>query len=164
MTYLLIAVILAIILSPILGMRQSPRQKLITELRQTAKRQGLQVNLSRPADAREGEGRLDTAVYRLPWPIDSRSSGLRRAEEWLLVRDTRRGDKSEWDDWNWLTLPVADELLSAVGQAVTQLKAEFSALEASSDGLSVYWQEQGTAGDVERVALILKQLQQQIRH
>jgi len=58
MTYLLILFVLAIILSPVMWFRQSPRQKLITDMRKEAREKKLWVKLSVPADAREGEGRL----------------------------------------------------------------------------------------------------------
>jgi len=163
MAYLLIALVLAIILSPLMGLRQSPRQKLVAALRGCAKQHGLQVKLSQPAGARPGEGRLDTVIYRLPWATDSKPSGLRRAEQWLLLHESKRGDQSPWNKWRWMTLPVTDELLPEIGKVVEQLGETFSALEASQDGLSVYWQEYGEETDVEQLAQALTELQKTIR-
>ena len=163
MTYLLIALVLAIILSPLLGLRSSPRQKLITAMRRCAVSHGLQVKLSRPADAREGEGRLDSVIYRLPWPRDSAPSGLRHAEAWLLVRHSGRGAPAPWDDWRWLSREAASELMDYICVAVEQLHADITGIEASHEGLSVYWREHGMVSDVEQLSAVLKRLQEQIR-
>ncbi len=163
MTYLLIALVLAIILSPLLSLRSSPRQKLIADLRQCASRQGLQVKLSAHPATREEKPQLDSAIYRLGWPPDSEASSLRRAEQWLLVRSEERGDRSDWDGWRWLTLPPAAEIVSALDGVVPKLIADVSGLEASSQGVAFYWSEHGDTSDVERMAEALKSLQTAIR-
>ena len=71
MTWLLIVLAVAVVLSPLMWFRQSPRQKLITDLRRSASALGLQVSLHRRPDAREEETRLETVCYRLPWLSDN---------------------------------------------------------------------------------------------
>ena len=163
MTYLLIALVLAIILSPLMSLRASPRQKHITALRQCASHQGLKVRLSRPAGAREGEGRMDTVIYRLLWAVDSRPSSLRRAEQWLLIRGDQRGDASDWDGWRWLTLRPEQALMADIGLVIESLIDDMTGFEAGPEGLSVYWQEHGEAADVEQLAAALKRLQSRVR-
>ena len=55
MTYLLIAFVLLVILSPLMWFRQSPRQNLMINMRKEATRLGLIVSLSAPPDARQGK-------------------------------------------------------------------------------------------------------------
>lgn len=163
MTYLLIALVLAIILSPLLGMRSSPRQKLVADLRRCAVSNGLQIKLSRLAGAREGEGRLDSVLYRLRWLKDTKPSTLRRGEEWLLIRGGHRGDAAPWGEWRWLSLPPALELQAAIGVAVEALTGDITGFEASREGLAVYWRERGESADVKQLAEALKKLQKSIR-
>jgi uncharacterized membrane protein YccC len=166
MVYLLILFVLAIILSPLLSLRQSPRQKQITLLRQCATRKGLRVTLSRPLGAREGEGRMDTAVYRLPWAVDSVGSTIRRAEQWQLVHNNGKGSESVWGEWRWLTLPPGEELFPAISQLLEPAEAlsqKISGLEACAKGVAVYWQEEGSEQDVNDIAEALTCLRDEIR-
>lgn len=163
MTYLLIAFVLAVILSPLMWFRQSPRQKLITEMRREANSKGFRVNLSRPADAREGEGRLDYVTYTMPWKPGSDPSTEPRMEKWLLIKDTHRGDPSSWDNWQWLGRECNDALLSAIGNVLSKLPDDVTALEAGSDGLKIYWKERGNLEDVSLIEHQLSTLRNTIR-
>lgn len=164
MTYLLIAFVLLIIISPLMWFRQSPRQKLITDMRRDAVSKGMSVKLSRPADAREGEGRLECVKYILPWIPDSAPSQIPRMEKWLLVRETRRGDPAPWPPWQWLGRESNEKLYPYIGEVVEGLPPSVSALEACSDGLVVYWQERGELADVHKIYQQLVKLRDVIRH
>ncbi len=155
MTYLLIAFVLAVILSPLMWFRQSPRQKLITAMRQHAAAKGLRVKLSKPADAREGEGRLEYVTYLLPWNPGSYPSSEPRMEKWLLIKETHRGDPSPWPEWQWRGRESNDRLISTMGVVLEALPKNVAALEACSDGVRIYWQERG---DLEEIELISHQL------
>ena len=148
MTYLLIALVLAIIISPMLWLRQTPRQKQVTAMRQAASRAGFQVRLVPPPDAREGEGRLEYVSYILPWQPDTEPSPQPRMEKWRLVRDTRRGDPAPWDNWQWLGREANPALTDIIGATVDSLPDTVKGLEASHSGLSVYWQERGEVADI----------------
>lgn len=163
MTYLLIVLVLAIIVSPMLWLRQTPRQKLITAMRQQAAKGGLQVRLVRPPDAREGEGRLEFVCYTLPWLPKTKPSGLVRAEQWLLLKGSRRGDPSPWPNWTWLGREPDPQLNLEIGAALGLLPESVGALEVSAAGLSVHWQERGEVEDIERICLGLSDLRQVIR-
>jgi hypothetical protein len=164
MTYLLIAFVLAIILSPLMWFRQSPRQKLIMAMRQKAAVKGLRVKLSKPADAREGEGRLEYVTYTLPWNPGSDPSGEPRMERWLLLRETRRGDLSPWPEWQWVGRESNDSLVSCIGSALEKLPKTVAALEASPEGVRIYWQERGDLNDIEVVSYQLFALRGAIRN
>jgi hypothetical protein len=164
MTYLLIAFVLLIIISPLMWFRQSPRQKLITDMRRDAASKGMSVKLSRPADAREGEGRLECVKYTLPWLAETEPSPIPRMEKWLLVRETRRGDPSPWPPWQWLGRESNEKLYPILGDVLEVLPTNVSALEARPDGLAAYWQERGELTDVQKIYQQLTSLRDTIRH
>ncbi|HEB26610.1 MAG TPA: hypothetical protein ENI05_02380 [Porticoccus sp.] len=164
MTYLLIAFVLAIILSPLMWFRQSPRQKLITAMRQEAAVKGLRVKLSKPADAREGEGRLEYVTYTCPWNPGSDPSVEPRMEKWLLLKETHRGDPSPWAGWQWMGRESNDSLVSGIGSALEKLPKDVIALEANSQGVRIYWKERGDLNDVGVVGHQLSVLRDAIRN
>ncbi|MBQ0711671.1 MAG: hypothetical protein KBT53_01785 [Porticoccus sp.] len=164
MTYLLIAFVLAIILSPLMWFRQSPRQKLITAMRQKAAATGLRVKLSKPAAARKGEGRLEYVTYTLPWNPGSNPSVEPRMEKWLLLKDTHRGDPSPWAEWQWMGRESNDRLASCIGSTLKKLSKDVVALEATSEGVRIYWQERGNLDDVEMMSHQLSALRGAIRN
>lgn len=164
MTYLLIAFVLAIILSPVMWFRQSPRQKLITDMRKEAREKKLWVKLSVPADAREGEGRLEYVTYTLAWVPDSNPSMEPRMEKWLLIKDTHRGDLSRWENWQWLGRESNESLNTSIGLALEKLPKSITALEACSEGVRIYWQERGELYDVQVIFDQLSKLRNAIRH
>lgn len=164
MTYLLIAFVLAIILSPLMWFRQSPRQKLITDMRKEAAAKGLRVKLSKPADAREGEGRLEYVTYRLPWVTDSDPSVETVMEKWLLIKDTRRGDPSPWLPWQWLGYESNEILYDVVGDVIKSLPEDVVALEVCKNGVLVFWQERGSLDDVTVIYNQLDKLRTRIRN
>lgn len=163
MTYLLIAFVLAIILSPLMWFRQSPRQKLITDMRKEAAAKSIRVKLSKPADAREGEGRLEYVTYTLPWLPDSSASMEPRMEKWLLVKGARRGDPSTWAGWQWLGREANDALITPIGYTLEKWPENVSALEACSEGVRIYWQERAQLHDVQVIFDHLDRLRETIR-
>ena len=164
MTYLLIAFVLLVILSPLMWFRQSPRQKLVTAMRKEAATKGMRVNLSKPADAREGEGRLNYVTYTLPWAPDTESSELPRMEKWLLIKETHRGDPSPWAPWQWMGRESNDCLIEPIGKAIEGMPDTVAALEACSAGVVIYWQERGELDYVQKIYQQLDGLRTAIRH
>ena len=144
--------------------RQSPRQKLITDMRKEAREKKLWVKLSVPADAREGEGRLEYVTYTLTWVPDSNPSMEPRMEKWLLIKDTHRGDPSQWENWQWLGRESNEGLNTSIGLALEKLPKSIAALEACSEGVRIYWQERGELYDVQVIFDQLSKLRNAIRH
>ncbi|MEJ6611828.1 MAG: hypothetical protein QNL64_00880 [Porticoccus sp.] len=163
MTYLLIAFVLLIIISPLMWFRQSPRQNLIIDMRKEAARLGLIVSLSAPPDARQGETRLECITYKLPWMLDSSSSQQPRMENWLLVKGASRGSSSPWLPWQWLSRESSGFTMDAIGVALAAIPGDISALEARGDGLLVYWKEYGELEDVAAIYELLFLLRKNIR-
>jgi len=139
--------------------RQSPRQKLITELRLSANSMGLQVSLHRRPDAREEETRLECVCYRLPWLDDS------CRQNWVLQRHSNRGWKPDSPTLNsrgWLwTLAEADsQWQQLLEKIVADIPSGVSAILANKAGIGMIWNERDDAADLEKVAQNLKKLQQ----
>lgn len=159
MTWLLILFGIAVVVSPLMWFRQSPRQALITELRRTANSMGLQVSLHRRPDAREDETRLECVCYRLAWLNDS------CRQSWVLHRHSERGwqpDSTVLRDSGWLwTVAEANRQWTATLEKITgELPAGVGAIIANKAGIGVVWNERDDVADLEKVAHNLKKLQE----
>jgi len=164
MTYLLIIVIVALIISPLVWLKPSLRQQQLEQLRREARHGGLRVRLSTRPDVREGEkAHFDCACYCLPWDeLNGRPSG--RMGAWTLVRDTRRGITSGWDDWRWLAQPAPEEAGAAIEEITRSLPKEALGLVAALDGLEFYWTEKPVQqSNEEVVALLIASLQSLVK-
>ena len=153
MTWLLIVLGVAIVVSPLMWFRQSPRQKLITELRREASSQGIQVTLHRRPDAREDETRLETVCYRIPWPDDS------CRQSWVLHRYSGRGWESACSGWLWTISQAPPEWDHKLPELVTSLPSGVSAIVANNTGIGVIWNEREDADDLVKIVENVKKLQ-----
>ena len=109
MNWFLIVFGIAVVISPLMWLRQSPQAKRMTELRGMATQLSIQVSLHRRPDAREDEVSLDSVCYRLPW-LDWNAS-----ECWVLQRFSPRGWDSHYEGWRWTqhqAHPDWDDLLA----------------------------------------------------
>ena len=154
MTWLLILLGLALVISPLMWFKQSPHQQQITELRRLANSLLLQVKLHRRPDARDDEMRLETVCYRLPWTdTDCR-------QNWVLQRYSSRGWESQCQGWHW----TVDQSNAALDDTLTRVTADVpesvTALIASDAGIGVIWTEQGGADDVQKINQLLMLLRQ----
>jgi len=160
LTYLLIIVVVSLIISPLVWLKPSPRQQQLEKLRREARQGGLRVRLSARPDVREGEKtHFDCACYCLPWnELKGRPPG--RMGSWSLVRDTRRGISSGWEDWRWLALPAPEEVSDVIEKVIRGLPEEALGLVASAEGLEFYWTERPDRQlDEEVVPLLIANLQ-----
>ncbi len=154
MTWLLIVFGIAVVLSPLMWLKQSPHQKRITELRRWANSRSLKVSLHRRPDAREDEVRLDAVYYGLPW-LD-KSAG----QDWVLQRHSQRGWQSDLEGWQWFghqADPTWDQLLA---DTVPELPSGVSAVIANSSGVGLIWDERGTFTEIEQLCEFLQRLRQ----
>jgi hypothetical protein len=145
MIWLLILFGIAIVVSPLMWFRQSPRQKLITELRRAAASMGLQVSLHRRPDAREDETRLECVCCR---------------QSWVLHRHSKRGWESVVDDWLWTIAEADSKWGNTLAQAVADIPAGVSAIIANNAGIGIIWNEREDTADLQKVADNLKKMQQ----
>ncbi|MDG1818703.1 MAG: hypothetical protein P8H31_02630 [Porticoccaceae bacterium] len=162
MTWLLILFGVGIVVSPLMWFRQSPRQKLITELRRSANSMGLQVSLHRRPDAREDETRLESVCYRLPWLDDS------CRQNWVLHRYSNRGWQSDTlsgaainsAGWKWTIAEADPQWGHLLEETVADIPAGVSAIIANNTGIGFIWNERDDSSDLQKVAQNLKKLQQ----
>ncbi len=148
MTYLLILFVFLIIISPLMWFRQSPRQKLLICMRKKATTLGMTVQLSTSADNQSEKKRLDCVTYKLPWHLDSVRSSKTHMEDWLLIKSIKRGEASIWSEWSWLGRQCNKDITREIDSALKNLPNTISALQARSDGIMVYWKEEGGGEDV----------------
>jgi hypothetical protein len=159
MTWLLILFGVAIVVSPLMWFRQSPRQKLITELRRTANSIGLQVSLHRRPDARDDESRLESVCYRLPW-LDETCR-----QNWVLHRYSNRGWEFDNADansrgWRWTIAEASPLWRPLIEEVVADLPTGVSAIIANKAGVGMIWNERDDASDLQNIADKLRKLQQ----
>lgn len=159
MTWFLILIGVAIVVSPLMWFRQSPRQKLVTELRRQAHIMGLQVSLDRRPDAREEETRLECVRYSLPWLDED----CRQA--WVLHRYSQRGWQPDSGDltrsgWLWTIAQAPPQWDGVLADSVGELPAGATAVIANKVGIGVIWDEREDSSDLEKVANFLKKMQQ----
>ena len=154
MIWLLILFGVAIVVSPLMWFRQSPRQKLITDLRRSANSLGLQVSLHRRPDAREDETRLECVCYRLPWLDDS------CRQNWVLHRHSNRGWQSVVKDWLWTIAEADSKWSETLSATVADIPAGVSAIIANNAGIGVIWNEREDAADLQKVVENLEKIQQ----
>ncbi|MGS2723369.1 hypothetical protein ACVBEJ_06455 [Porticoccus sp. GXU_MW_L64] len=159
MEYIWVIVVLALILSPIIGLKSSPRQKKLETLRRCASAAGLHVKLARRPDARDDERDLDSVSYLLPWGGNA-PEGLR---PWVLTHNSRRGMEAQWSNWRWFQGPAELSIEESLGQLLPSLPSGVTGLVASRQGLAVHWLEQGEEGDVCALVDVLKTLRQTLQ-
>ena len=95
MTWLVIIFAVAVVLSPLMWFKQSPRQRRISHLRSVAGTFNLQVALHRRPEAREGEDALSCVCYKIRCQYET------PVTEWVIHRFSQRGWSSDWEGWQW---------------------------------------------------------------
>lgn len=164
MKYLLIAFVIAMVISPVFWLRQSPGQARITSFRNRALQLGLKVQMVPAADAAETERSPDAVRYLRPFMPDSSGRMPVVPMPWILLRNDRRGWESPWSHWRWFRAEAEPAVHHAVGECLQRLPDAVNALRVDSQGLSAYWPETGKIDDVDRVASALDSLFQALSH
>ena len=154
MIWLLIIFTLAVVISPLLLMKSSPRQQQISRCRQVARNLSLNVNLHSRPDARETETRLVTTLYWLPW------QGNHRPELWVLHRCSDRGRHSPWPEWRWLDNRADAEWQTVLDEILPQLPRGVSAVVLNSAGVGVTWDERSDPSIVSTLYTCIGRLRQ----
>ena len=152
MSWLLILFIIAVVISPLMWLKQSPHSKRMTELRGLANTLSIQVSLHRRPDAREDEKALEAVCYRMPW--------LQRDcdQSWVLQRFSQRGWDSHCEGWRWThhqADPVWDSLL---GEIIPQMPSGVTGVIANRVGIGLIWDERGNAQDLKKMSENLQAL------
>jgi hypothetical protein len=154
MTWLLIVFGTALVLSPLMWLKQSPHQKRITHLRRQASLASLQVSLHRRPDAREDERRLEAVCYHFPWQdTDCR-------QDWVLQRVSNRGWPSEFQGWCWMKQDAGAQWHDVLAHTLANLPQGVGAIVASAQGIGVIWDERGDQSELNQICDCLHRLRQ----
>jgi len=147
-SYLIIAVVVLMVLSPIFWIMPSPKQKRQMQLRQMAMSLGFIVkiaDLPQQHRARVRREKVEQGVtYRLPWEVKRRHP---ESVDFLLLRDPGEHPPT-------LDNPALQTLMQ---HCLDQLPESVVALEYAKPGLALYWRERG---DAEVVAGLYQRLVQ----
>jgi hypothetical protein len=162
MTYLLIAIMLTIILSPLLSMRSSNRLKEQEVMRRLAGAEGIRVHISRRVDARDDEKDLDAICYRIGWGQNtpSENSGAKRG--WTLVQNGLRGMEAQWPNWRWFEGPAPASVSELLNMVVPELPVGVDGVKVDQAGVAIFWNERGTENDARSIVTALKILRDQL--
>ncbi|HLS97590.1 MAG TPA: hypothetical protein VK018_02605 [Porticoccaceae bacterium] len=153
--YLLIALVVLMVVSPLLWLRQTPGQARITAFRNRALQLGLKVQMVPRADADPADRQPDAVRYLKPLVPDSRGAMPVMDHSWILLRDPRRGRESPFPGWRWFRDEAPAAIHPAIAACLRELPESVGALRADGQGLSAYWRETGTLDDVARLARAL---------
>ena len=152
MVWLLILLCLAVVISPLLWMKNSPRQQSIQRFRDIARKNALKVSLQRRPEARDAENRLDAVCYWHPWGADI------KPKHWVLHRYSKRGWPSPWQNWNWFEAEASAEWCVCIADIIDALPENVSAIVVNSSGVGMFWDEKGEDSTIEKINLCLGSL------
>ncbi len=134
MNYLIIALVFAMVVSPIFWIMPSPRQKKLMQFRQRAMALGFQVKVCElPQTERERVRREEPkqgVMYLLSWQQKRKTEMYQH----LLIRteiDTATAER--------IWTPMEEKLR----QALLELPVQVKAIECATPGVAIYWTEQG---------------------
>ncbi|MGR2737844.1 preprotein translocase subunit YajC [Billgrantia sp. Q4P2] len=141
MVWLVILAALLLMISPVMWLKPSPRQRRIVPLRNAAAKAGVKVLLEKPP--LHG---ASTAMPGYRWTYPNDAPGPR----FLLVRASEASDvlKPSVADWRWRIEPLrplpelANEPLEAL---LTRLPQDALVLESNEFAITLWWWESQTA-------------------
>ncbi|MCE8014477.1 preprotein translocase subunit YajC [Halomonas sp. MCCC 1A17488] len=141
MVWLVILAALLLMISPVMWLKPSPRQRRIVPLRNAAAKAGVKVVLEKPP--LHG---IETAMPGYRWSYPAVAPGPR----FLLVRASEASDllKPCVADWRWRIEPLrplppsAREPLEAL---LTRLPQDALVVESSETSITLWWWESQTA-------------------
>jgi hypothetical protein len=164
-TWLAIALVLGLIISPILNIMPSKAQRTSARLRSRAAQLGLRVRLGELAGAGLNGKNESQVIYSRHW---SGADGklLSKLPAWQLVKgklDHAIHFHGRWDWSNRQMIPDKgwqNALKTLFEQAAGDpLYERLTALEWNAQGVQVYWTEGTELADVDRLAELLAALQ-----
>lgn len=156
MHWLLIIFVFAVILTPLMWFKPSPRQKRIASFRRAALEKKVIVSLHRRPDAREGEKRLECMSYRV------QCQSTENSKNWVLHRFSQRGWESKWDHWFWFSDQAEESWNDIISHSLATLPNGVSAIIKDFGHIAVIWDEESEMADLHEIFLILEGLNQHI--
>ncbi|WP_136254246.1 preprotein translocase subunit YajC [Onishia niordana] len=157
MVWLIIALVIGLMLSPMMWLRPSSQQKRMGRLRQAVTNAGVKVKLG-DSPLHEG-GRM--ASYRWMYP------GEYPGPRFVLVREAVASDalKPFMHGWRWRIeplRPLPGEALAMLELALGELPVDAQVVESSRDALTLWWGESLGADAFEHHRENLSSLQQHL--
>ena len=151
--YLVTAVALLLVFSPVVMMMPSPRQRRQALLRERARRLGIDVRVGELPQTRRQQVRREPAEQGVVYRLSQRDG-------WHQVRAHLRCRASAAEAWE---VQEGSPVLSAAVEAALQQMAErvpadVVAIELAATGPAVYWRERGSEQVVERLHGLLGEL------
>lgn len=146
MLWLLIAFLLVVAISPLMMMRQSPRQRRVSALRDAALHCGVKVSLVARPDGRgsgsHGSGGQQYARYwvALAEPQQGRGAVLQRIDD--------NGWESAYPGWVWRDKAADRRQDRELAQLIEALPDGVLALGWDSGSVGLVWDERGEVTDV----------------
>lgn len=145
MVWWLILLCLAVVISPLMWMKNSPRQQRIKRFRDLARTLSIKVSLQRRPEARETESRLDSVCYWRPWNADI------KVKSWVLHRHSQRGWPSPWQGWHWFQAEAGTEWSNLLTDSLQILPEGVTAIVINNSGVGLIWNERGEDDTVETI-------------
>ena len=158
MTWLVIIFAVAVVLSPLMWFKQSPRQRRVSHLRSVAATFNLQVALHRRPEAREGEDALSCVCYKM------RCQHKIPFTEWVIHRFSQRGWSSDWEGWQWFKQQADDSWSEILGNALQDMPDGVTAAMMQKSSVGVIWDERGDEENLEQIAKNLLRLKHHVEN
>jgi hypothetical protein len=149
MAWLLIIFCLAVVVSPLLWMKSSPRQQQIVDSRNKARGLLINVTMRRRPDALETDQRIDTMYYWLPW------LEVKQIQGWVLHRASRRGWESPFDGWRWINSEAKSDWHEVISSSLSGIPEGITAIQVSKEGVALVWDERGGVEMIGKIHTLL---------
>jgi hypothetical protein len=151
---IIVIVVIALILGPIRMMQPGPAQKNREKLRLAARARGVHFAL------RNIPQQADEQTAPSPLPVYFISPGKNQTEKgWMLVRANYEHEVNFLGWWIWQneTRPSSAEL-EVLKIRLPELPKFVRALSSGSEGICLFWEEQGGEAVLEQVIQLLEAL------
>ena len=137
MIWLFIVLAMLLVISPVMWLKPSPRQKRVAALRNAAMQTGLKVTLQVPP--LHGD-KVPMPAYRWPYPPQ------RPGPDFMLVRGSHAAEalKPFAHDWRWRKeplRPLPDALEARLKRLLERLPQDALVVESDTRALTLWWHE-----------------------
>ena len=141
MTYFIIFIVFALVLSPVMWMMPSPSQKRQMKLRSQAMSLGLSVKVCDLPQLERAKVRNEPVQQGIAYLLRWRASGAKSdVFHHLVLRAEQPG-----------IAQGKDRLSATLQNVLVTMPGDVMALEYTSGGVSAYWREKGTVEDVDQI-------------
>lgn len=153
MFYLIVALIIGLVISPVLYLKPSPRQKQQMQLRQKAMELGLQVKLS-PLPGSDSVKKQRTNTNMMSYRL------MRSSNDVKSLSHHYQAGRSLTDHSDWVFYQTKNKAPVMLGEAVlplfSSLPESVVAIESMQGFVAVYWGETGGEEQLNMIVDTLK--------